>query len=71
MDTSAAAQYLGLSGASLTKMRCLGGSPAYMKVGRRVVYSRPDLDAWINARRVKNTSQGHKLPKRMIDEHIA
>jgi predicted DNA-binding transcriptional regulator AlpA len=56
-DTERAAQRLGLSISTLEKMRCLGGGPAYLKLGRRVVYEVADLDAWKAARRTLSTSQ--------------
>jgi hypothetical protein len=32
--------------ATLAKLRCLGGGPPWHRVGRNVVYSTDDLDAW-------------------------
>jgi predicted DNA-binding transcriptional regulator AlpA len=52
-----AAEYVGLSKSSLDKLRVYGGGPLYIKLGRRVVYDRVDLDAWMGSRRVANTSQ--------------
>ena len=51
-----AARYCGLSTAYLAKMRSIGGGPAYLKLGRRVVYSTDDLDDWLAARRRTSTS---------------
>ena len=51
-----AAKYLGLALQTLAKMRLSGGSPAYFKLGRRVLYKRADLDAWVAARRRRSTS---------------
>jgi hypothetical protein len=48
-----AARYLGLTPAFLRAARvgrCAG--PAYVRVGRAVVYLRPDLDAFLQSRRV-------------------
>jgi helix-turn-helix protein len=37
---------------TLARWRCEGSGPAYVKVGNRVLYPRPDVDAWIAGRRV-------------------
>ena len=63
-----AALYVGLSAATLAKLRCLGGSPSFRKLGRRVVYERSALDHWLAARRVRNTSDAARLPRRLTDE---
>jgi hypothetical protein len=37
-------------------------------LGRRVVYRRSDVIAWLDARRVKNTSEAaHSVPRRLTD----
>ena len=56
-DTERAARRLGLSVSTLEKLRVTGGGPAYLKLGRRVVYEASDLDAWKAARRTHSTSQ--------------
>lgn len=54
----AAAEYLGLSTSTLAKMRLRGDGPIYMKAGRRVVlYDPEDLDAWLDSRRRRSTSE--------------
>jgi predicted DNA-binding transcriptional regulator AlpA len=45
-----AATYVGLSKSSLDKLRCFGGGPKFFKLGRAVVYSTDDLDAWMHER---------------------
>jgi hypothetical protein len=55
-STPLAADYVGLSPATLETLRIRGGGPAFSKLGRRVVYSREDLDAWLAARRRQSTS---------------
>ena len=52
-----AATYSSLSKSSLNKLRVYGGGPLYIKVGARVVYDRADLDIWLTAKKVANTSQ--------------
>ena len=56
LTTPAAADYLGLSPATLETMRSRGGGPVFAKLGRRVVYQREDLDAWVKERRKRSTS---------------
>lgn len=56
-DTERAAARLGLSPSTLEKLRVTGGGPAYLKLGRRVVYEASDLDVWKAARRTLSTSQ--------------
>jgi len=65
LDVQAAARFTGLSTATLAKMRCLGGSPTFIKAGRKILYRRSDLSAFLNARRVRNTTEAAALPRRL------
>jgi predicted DNA-binding transcriptional regulator AlpA len=56
LPTIAAAEYLGLSPATLETLRTRGGGPPFVKLGRRVVYRREDLDAWLARRLRRSTS---------------
>ena len=56
LSTPVAADYLGLSASFLNKLRCAGGGPAYVKLGRRVLYPNAELDRWLEANRRKSTS---------------
>jgi len=53
-----AANYLGISRSSLRKGRMNGerhnhiSPPPYVKAGRRVIYLREDLDAWLEQHRI-------------------
>ncbi len=58
---------VGLSESTLAKMRCMGGGPPFIKLGRAVRYVRGDLLAWRNARRVRNTIEGSKKPHRLTE----
>ncbi len=60
LDTEAAAKRTGLSASSLEKLRVTGMGPAYLKLGRRVVYDIRDLESWMAARRVRSTSEVRK-----------
>ena len=52
-----AARLLRLSERTLERLRLQGGGPLYVKAGRAVRYRETDLEAWIAARVVSNTSQ--------------
>jgi hypothetical protein len=68
VDAAAAAALTGLAVATLAKLRCIGGGPEYLKLGRKVVYRRTDLANWLNARRVANTTEAAiSLPSRLTD----
>jgi hypothetical protein len=70
-DAVAAADFIGLAVATLAKLRCIGGGPEYLKLGRKVVYRRSDLAKWRNARRVSNTTEAAiSLPPRLTDACI-
>lgn len=47
---------LRLSERTLERLRLQGGGPLYVKAGRAVRYREADLEAWIAARVVANTS---------------
>jgi hypothetical protein len=53
LDTKAAAEFIGLSKQFLECGRSKGdpNQPPYMKVGRRVIYSRSELTKWLRHRR--------------------
>jgi len=42
-----AAKYLGLSDATLKRLRYEGTGPSYGKPGKIALYKREDLDAWV------------------------
>lgn len=50
-----AAARVGLSISQLNKLRCLGGGPAFYKLGAAVLYDPADLDAWLAERRRTST----------------
>lgn len=58
MRTYEAARYVGLSAATLARMRVRGDGPTYAKAGPRiVVYAKGDLDAWLGARTCQSTTE--------------
>jgi excisionase family DNA binding protein len=64
---SEAARHLGLARSTLAKMRCRGGSPTFLRLGRKIVYVRADLDAWLAERRAVSTSDADRLPRRLTE----
>lgn len=56
LPTEHAATYLGLSPKTLETLRTRGGGPPFLKLGRRVVYRKADLDTWLAARVRRSTS---------------
>lgn len=57
LTTEMAAMELRLAPQTLSKYRCVGGGPVFYRVGRRCLYSRADLRAWLGERRRLSTSQ--------------
>ena len=63
LNEKAAAQYIGMSVSYLQKDRMNGEllgrtpGPRYAKLGKRVVYLREDLDAWLQAHLVDRLMQ--------------
>jgi predicted DNA-binding transcriptional regulator AlpA len=55
--TTDAAAYCGLSKSTFDKYRLTGEGPAFLKLGRSVVYDVADLDAWLNSKRRHSTSE--------------
>ncbi len=56
LSTSEAAKHLGVSASYLNKLRCTGGGPRYVKLGRRVLYLEAELDSWRDAHPRSSTS---------------
>ena len=52
-----AAEYLRLSKSSLDRWRLTGDGPKFAKAGARVIYKRADLDAWLDDRTYRSTSE--------------
>ncbi|MGW0035734.1 helix-turn-helix transcriptional regulator [Gordonia sp. NPDC003376] len=52
LDGAAAARVLNTTPGTLATYRYLNKGPKYYKIGRRVVYRRSDLDAWLEAHAV-------------------
>lgn len=52
-----AAEYLDVGESTLAKLRCYGGGPPFVKLGNTVIYDVADLDAFVETRKVRNTSE--------------
>jgi transposase len=53
MNEKEAAKYLGVSIGTMRKWRFESRGPGYAKLGKRVVYCRPDLDTFFDSRRIE------------------
>ena len=58
--TADAAQLLQMSPRTLERLRLVGGGPKYCKAGRRVLYRRADLEAWLASRSFASTSEARR-----------
>lgn len=56
LTQEAAGTFLGLSPRTLERFRVDGRGPSFLKLGRRVLYSRDDLVKWAEAQRRSSTS---------------
>jgi len=56
LTTDEAASFLRLSPRTLEKRRVTGGGPRFRKLCGRVVYAIHDLEAWVDARIFRDTS---------------
>jgi hypothetical protein len=65
LPAHAAAKRIGLAASTLAKLRCWGGGPEFLKLGRKVVYRRAALEQWLADRVVNNTSDAARLPPRL------
>jgi len=61
MTQVVAGSFLGLSPRTLERFRLEGRGPAFLKLGRRVVYSRDDLVAWAESQRRTSTSDARGI----------
>jgi hypothetical protein len=57
------------AGDGLDRLRLSGNGPVYCKLGRRVVYRREDLYAWLESRVARDTSDADaRLPKSLTGQ---
>ena len=61
MTPDETAQYLGLSKSTLAKWRMTGlDGPAFLKLGAKVAYDKITVEAWVESRRRRSTSDQGK-----------
>lgn len=51
-----------VSTATLEKWRCTGQGPRFIRVGRKVLYRRTDIEAWLTSRTVTHTQAEFAAP---------
>lgn len=56
LTTEEAATFLRLAPQTLHRRRCQGSGPAFCRIGRRCLYRREDLEAFVIASRRTSTS---------------
>jgi predicted DNA-binding transcriptional regulator AlpA len=57
LTTDEAAAFLSLKRKTLENWRVVGGGPKFIRAGGRIAYDPRDIEAWVAARRVSNTSE--------------
>ncbi|MEO6248543.1 MAG: helix-turn-helix domain-containing protein [Sphingomicrobium sp.] len=57
MNTAEAARYVRLGKPTLERFRIKGDGPRYAKLGGAVRYRQADLDAWLESRMTRSTSE--------------
>ena len=63
LRTNRAADYVGSTESTLNKRRVKGLPPAFIKLGKTVVYDTRDLDEWLASCRRQSTSEGPGRPR--------
>jgi excisionase family DNA binding protein len=57
LNTREAASYVRLGKPTLERFRTSGDGPVYCQLGGAVRYRKSDLDAWLEGRRIRSTSE--------------
>lgn len=57
LKTKEAAEHTSLSKPTLDRLRITGEGPVFIKIGRAVRYRKADLDAWLEAKLTRSTSE--------------
>ena len=57
LTQSQLAAELQISERTLERMRCDGSGPLFKKAGRRVLYARADVDAWLDSQTFSSTAE--------------
>jgi len=56
LTTEQASEYLHLAVQTLAGLRVKGGGPVYQRVGRRIMYRRSAIEAWLKEREFPHTA---------------
>lgn len=59
MTADETAIYIRHAKQTLSKWRCYGEGPRWVKIGRAALYDHCDVDAWIDERARRSTSEGN------------
>ena len=57
LNTREAANYVRLGKPTLEHYRIKGDGPVFLRLGSAIRYRKTDLDAWLDGRRVRSTSE--------------
>jgi excisionase family DNA binding protein len=57
LTTARAAEVLNVSGRYLEMLRVRGGGPPFVSLGRTIRYRRADINAWLDSRTRRSTSE--------------
>ena len=57
LTQSQLSEELQISERTLERMRCEGSGPMFKKAGRRVLYARADVDAWLDSQTYSSTAE--------------
>lgn len=60
VNTTEASAIVRYAATTLNRLRCQGGGPPFYRLGRKILYSRADLMAFVRARRHSSTSEYEK-----------
>lgn len=63
LSTHAAAERTGLARQTLAKLRTIGGGPPFLKLGAKVFYPIPELEAWIGQHPLRTSTACSGAPK--------
>lgn len=66
--TVEAADYLKIADSTLSKKRGKGNGPPFLKIGRRVLYVKADVDTWMLGCRTNSTCEYPRTPPPNCDE---
>ena len=57
LDPLAAANFTKRSKSTLDKLRCSGNGPRFIRAGRKILYKKTDLIAWLDSKTFGSTSE--------------